>query len=73
MDLVADLGGIVALGEGGLLDLADRLAGGSRRRWSRWAMAYSAATLAAQRTSSGLGTPPPRIAVTLGYSWPCQR
>jgi len=25
MDLVADLGGVVALGEGGLLDLADRL------------------------------------------------
>jgi hypothetical protein len=30
MDLVADLGGVVALGEGGLLDLADRLAGGQQ-------------------------------------------
>jgi hypothetical protein len=28
-------------------------------------MAYSAATLAAQRGSSGLGTPPLRMAVTL--------
>ena len=29
-------------------------------------MAYSAATLAAQRTRNGLGTPPLRMAVTLG-------
>jgi hypothetical protein len=73
VDEIAEVGGFIAAGEGGLFDRTDGLAGWQQAKVVEVGDGVLGGNLAAQRASSGLGTPPLRIAVTLGNSRPCQR